>query len=148
MVGASSVEGCCVADLVDDEAPCVLGDLGGDCFPLGFVFQVFDLDEFVVVEGLVYVGDGGLADAVSSDLDLGFEAVGLFLEAAHLSGCESVHGGCRVPRFLNWFLFCGMVVVGTPLFLGVSVWGCFRGFLVVWRVFWVCLGVVLVLNSY
>ena len=35
-----------------------------------------------------------------------------------------------------------------PLFMGVSVWGCFRGLLVVWRVFLVCLGVVLLLNSY
>lgn len=110
-------------------ASCLLGDLGGDCFPLGFVYQVFDLDELVVVEGLVDVGDGGLADAVSSDLDSGFEAVGLFLEVAYLSWCELVHGGCRVPRFLNWFLFVGAVVF--------------------FYFFWGCLfGVVLVLDIY
>ena len=70
--------------------------------------QVFDLDEFVVVEGLVDVGDGCLGDAVSADLDSGFEAVGLFLEVAYLSWCELVHGGFRLLRFLNWFLFEGL----------------------------------------
>jgi len=34
------------------------------------------------------------------------------------------------------------------IFLEVSVWGCFRGLFVVWRVFLVCFGVVLLLNSY
>ena len=90
---------------MDDVASCLLGDLGSDGFPLGFVYQVFDLDEFVVVEDLVDVGDGGFGDAVSADLDSGFEAVGLFLEVPYLSRCELVHGGCRVLRFLNWFLF-------------------------------------------
>ncbi len=33
-------------------------------------------------------------------------------------------------------------------FFEVSVWVCFRGLFVVWRVFPVCFGVVLVLNSY
>ena len=90
-------------------ASCLVGDLGGDGFPLGFVYQVFDLDEFVVVEDLVDVGECGLADAVSADLDSGFEAVGLFLEVPYLSRCELVHGRCRVLRFLNWFLFWGLV---------------------------------------
>ena len=34
------------------------------------------------------------------------------------------------------------------MFLGVLVWGCFRGFLVVWRVFLSPFGAVLVLFSY
>ena len=109
VVGASAVEGCRVAYLVDDVAFGLLGDLGREGFPLCFVFQVFDLDEFVVVEGLVDVGDGGFGDAVFADLDSGFEAVSLFLEVSCLSGCELVHGGVRVARFLNWFLFAGGV---------------------------------------
>lgn len=87
-------------------------DLGCDGFSFCFVCEVFDLDELVVVEGLVDVGDGGFGEAVSADLDLGFEAVGLFLEGAYLSGCEGVHGGFRVARFLNWFLFWGVGVGG------------------------------------
>jgi hypothetical protein len=31
--------------------------------------------------------------------------VGLSLEVASLSLCELVHGGFRLLRFLNWFLF-------------------------------------------
>ena len=132
---------------MDDVASCLLGDLGCDGFPLVFVCEVFDLDEFVVVEGFVDVGDGGLGDAVFADLDSGFEAVGLFLEVACLSGCEWVHGGWGVVRFLNWFLFA----VGCGFFFlcwVCLVWGCLGGLLVVWRVFLVCLGVVLLLNSY
>ena len=109
MDGAHAVEDCRVAYLVDDVASCLLGDLGGDGFPLGFVYEVFDLDEFVVVEDLVDVGVGGFGDAVSADLGVGFEAVGLFLEASYLSGCEWVHGGSVFRRFLNWFLFWGLV---------------------------------------
>ena len=105
MDGAHAVEDCRVAYLVDDVASCLLGDLGGDGFPLGFVYHVFDLDEFVVGEGLVDVGDGGFCDAVSSDLDSGFEGVSLFLEVTFLSLCELVHGGFRLLRVLNWFLF-------------------------------------------
>jgi len=132
-------------------ASCLVGDLGGDGFPLGFVYHVFDLYEFVVVEDLVDVGEGGFADAVSADLDSGFEAVGLFLEVPYLSGCELVHSGCRVLRFLNWFLFWGLVWgrwLHFFIFMGVVVWGCFVGFFVVWRVFLVCFGGVLLLNSY
>jgi len=36
----------------------------------------------------------------------------------------------------------------TPSVVGVFVWGCFRCPFVVWRVFSVCFGVVLLLNSY
>ncbi len=39
-------------------------------------------------------------------------------------------------------------VAPTPPFLVVSFWGCFLGFSVVWRVFWGCFDVVLLLNSY
>ena len=39
-------------------------------------------------------------------------------------------------------------VVDPPILLGVSVWGCFVGPFVVWRVFLGSFGVVLVLNSY
>ncbi len=35
------------------------GDLGCDGCSFCLVCEVFDLDEFVVVEGLVDVGDGG-----------------------------------------------------------------------------------------
>ncbi len=107
MVGAHAVERGCVADLVYDVALGLVGDLGCEGFPLCLVFQVFDLDEFVVVECFIDVGDGGLVDAVSADLDSGFEGVSLSLEVASLSLCELVHGGSRLLRFLNWFLFEG-----------------------------------------
>ncbi len=85
----------------------------------------------MVVEGLVDVGVGGFGDAVSADLDSGFEAVGLFLEGAYLSGCEWVHGGSVFLRFLNWFLFAGVVWVAVEIFF-IS-WGWLFGV-----VFWVC----------
>ena len=132
-------------------ASCLLGDLGGDGFPLGFVYEVFDLDEFVVVEDLVDVGVGGFGDAVSADLDSGFEAVGLFLEASYLSGCEWVHGGSVFRRFLNGFLFGGLgwgAGVSSIFFyfygdvcLGLfcGVFCCLEGFC---GLFWCCLGTV------
>jgi hypothetical protein len=52
--------------------------------------------------------------------------VGLFLEGAYLSRCEGVHGGFRVARFLNWFLFVVGVAMPLPPVLGVwfgVVWG-------------------------
>ena len=112
-------------------ASCLVGDLGCDGLPFGFVCEVFDLDEFVVVEGPVDVGVGGFGEAVSADLDSGFEAVGLFLEGAYLSRCEGVHGGFRVARFLNWFLFVVGVAMPLPPVLGVGVWGCLGGCFVV-----------------
>ena len=136
---------------MDDGASCLVGDLGCDGLPFGFVCEVFDLDEFVVVEGLVDVGVGGFGDAVSADLDSGFEAVGLFLEGAYLSRCEWVHGGSVFLRFLNWFLFAGVVwgVAGRyPPVLGVSGLELFLGFVGCLGGFLVCLGVVLILNSY
>ena len=84
---------------------CLGGDLGGYCVSFCFVCEVFDLDEFVVVEGFVDVGDEGFCEAVSSYPDSGFEAVSLFPEVAGLSGCEGVHVGGCLHRFLNWFLF-------------------------------------------
>ncbi len=69
------------------------------------MFQIFNLDELVVFKDLIDIGNCGLSDVVSSNLDSGFEAVGLFLKAAYLSGGEGVHAEFRIPRFLNWFPF-------------------------------------------
>jgi hypothetical protein len=72
--------------------------------------------------------------------------VGLFLEVAFLSLCELVHGGFRLLRILNWFLFYASDewACAHQFFWGVSVLSCF----VVWRVFLICLGVVLLLNCF
>ena len=90
---------------MDYIAPCLRCDLGCYNLPLGFVFQIFNLDELVVFKDLIDIGNCGLSDVVSSNLDSGFEAVGLFLKAAYLSGGEGVHAEFRIPRFLNWFPF-------------------------------------------